>query len=181
AWWSEILSLLLSMGALVAIIITLVMFNGKEQPAWKYSINLNTLIAILSTFLRVCMLFGVEETISQAKWLWYRRPHSLRHIARFDEAARGPWASLLLLFKLRRLDSILLGCVIIILSVGIGPFTQQALKSIPCNLPLVQSNSSIQIAHVINNTHIRRLGPGDYELDSDTKAAIVAGLANPTG
>ena len=62
AWWSEILALLLGTGALVAIIITLVRFNGKEQPAWKYSVNLNTLIAILSTFLRVCLLFGIEES-----------------------------------------------------------------------------------------------------------------------
>lgn len=28
---------------------------------WKHSINLNMLIAILSTVLRVCVLYGVEE------------------------------------------------------------------------------------------------------------------------
>lgn len=61
AWWIEIISLLVGVGALVAIAVTLAEYNSKEQPAWKYSVNLNTLIAILSTLLRVCMLYGVEE------------------------------------------------------------------------------------------------------------------------
>jgi hypothetical protein len=65
AWWFEILSLLVAIGALVAIAVTLIRFNQKEQPAWKYRLNLNTLIAILSTLLRVCMLFGVEEGKTQ--------------------------------------------------------------------------------------------------------------------
>jgi uncharacterized membrane protein YgaE (UPF0421/DUF939 family) len=58
------LSLLAAIGALVAIVVTLVKFNRKEQPAWRYRVNLNTLIAILSAFLRVCMLFSVEEGIA---------------------------------------------------------------------------------------------------------------------
>lgn len=61
AFWFELLSLVIGICALIAITITLPKFNGKEQPAWKYSVNLNTLIAILSTLLRVCVLYGVEE------------------------------------------------------------------------------------------------------------------------
>ena len=60
-WWFEILSLSAGLGALIAIIVTLAAFDTIEQPTWKYRINLNTLVAILSTFLRVCMLVGVEE------------------------------------------------------------------------------------------------------------------------
>jgi hypothetical protein len=60
-WWFEVVSLLIGVGALGAIIIMLLKFDGKEQPAWKYSVNLNTLVSILSTLLRVCMLYGVEE------------------------------------------------------------------------------------------------------------------------
>jgi hypothetical protein len=61
AWWFETLSLLLATGALVAITVTLAKFNRQEQPSWKYRINLNTLVAILSTLLRVGMTVGVEE------------------------------------------------------------------------------------------------------------------------
>jgi hypothetical protein len=61
AWWQDILTLLIGASALAAIIGTLAWFSSKEQPTWKHSINLNTLIAILATVLRVCVLYGVEE------------------------------------------------------------------------------------------------------------------------
>ena len=65
AWWQEILTLLIGASALAAIIGTLGWFSSKEQPTWKHSINLNTLIAILATILRVCVLYGVEEGSSR--------------------------------------------------------------------------------------------------------------------
>lgn len=60
-WWLEIVSLSLAMAALVAIAVIMSEYHKKEQPAWKYTINLNTLIAILSALLRVCMVVVVEE------------------------------------------------------------------------------------------------------------------------
>jgi hypothetical protein len=60
-WWLEIVSLLLAMAALIAIAVTMSEYNKKEQPAWKYTVNLNTLIAILSTLLRACMVAVAEE------------------------------------------------------------------------------------------------------------------------
>jgi Protein of unknown function (DUF3176) len=39
----------------------LAMYNGQEQPAWKYSLNLSTLAAILSTLLRVAIVVIAEE------------------------------------------------------------------------------------------------------------------------
>lgn len=45
--------------------------------------------------------------LSQMKWLWFRRPHSLRHLEFFDAAARGPGGSLFLLFRLRRMSETL--------------------------------------------------------------------------
>jgi len=60
-WWFEIASLMIAIAALVAIVVTMAKFDKREQPAWKYAINLNTLIAILSTLLRACMVVAVEE------------------------------------------------------------------------------------------------------------------------
>lgn len=60
-WWTETTSLAIATAAFIAIMVTMVEYNGKEQPAWKYAINLNTLIAILSTLLRACMVFVTEE------------------------------------------------------------------------------------------------------------------------
>jgi hypothetical protein len=60
-WWVEITFLMVAIAALVAIVVTMAEHDRKEQPAWRYTINLNTLIAILSTLLRACMVFVVEE------------------------------------------------------------------------------------------------------------------------
>lgn len=62
------MTLLVGASALAAIIGTLAWFSSKEQPTWKHSINLNTLIAILSTILRVCLLYGVEEGIPRMSY-----------------------------------------------------------------------------------------------------------------
>ncbi|CAO2655539.1 Nn.00g043420.m01.CDS01 [Neocucurbitaria sp. VM-36] len=178
-WWFEIISLILAMAALIAIAVTMAEYHKKEQPAWKFSINLNTMIAILSALLRVCVVFVVEEVISQLKWMWFRRPQPLRHLAQFDDAARGSWGSLLLFFRIRRLDSALMGCIVIVLSFGIGPFTQQAVRSVSCDLPLETSEASIQIARWMSHHNTPRLGSAHWDLDLETKAAILDGLANP--
>lgn len=61
AWWREVVSLAIATAAFIAIIVTMVKYNKKEQPTWKHAINLNTLIAILSTLLRACMVLVIEE------------------------------------------------------------------------------------------------------------------------
>lgn len=72
-WWIELLSLVAAIAALTAIVATLAKYNKKEQPAWRFAINLNTLIAILSTILRACMAVVAEE----GKFLMSRCHHSL--------------------------------------------------------------------------------------------------------
>jgi hypothetical protein len=67
-WWFELASLTVAMAALVAIAITLAQYNKKEQPAWRYSLNLNTLIAILATLLRACMVVVAEEGEAYLAW-----------------------------------------------------------------------------------------------------------------
>lgn len=60
-WWVEVVSLTIAISALIAIMVALAEYNNKQQPAWKYAINLNTLIAILSTLMRACMVVVAEE------------------------------------------------------------------------------------------------------------------------
>lgn len=76
-------------------------------------------------------------------------------------------------------DSALLGCIIIVFSFGIGPFTQQAVKAVSCNLPLESSKASIAIARYIDDTDVDRFDSAHWDMDMDTKVAILDGLANP--
>jgi hypothetical protein len=75
----------------------------------------------------------------------------------------------------------IVGCLVIIFSVGIGPFTQQAVKSVPCNVALATRNSSVQVAQTNSYVIYPRIAAGMFDLELETKAAILQGLANPDG
>jgi hypothetical protein len=60
-WWLELASLAAAIVALIAIMVTMIKYDDQEQPTWKYSINLNTLIAVLATILRACTVVVAEE------------------------------------------------------------------------------------------------------------------------
>lgn len=80
-----------------------------------------------------------------------------------------------------RSDSVFVGCLVIIFSVGIGPFTQQAVKTVPCNVAFTATSSSIQVANTNLFVNYSRTKPGYYDLDLESKAAILQSLANPSG
>jgi hypothetical protein len=61
-WWIEVTSLIIAISALIAIVVTVAGYNNKQQPAWKYALNLNTLVAILSTLMRACIVAVAEES-----------------------------------------------------------------------------------------------------------------------
>jgi hypothetical protein len=60
-WSTEIALLVVSIAALIAIWLVLGQFSNRSFPAWKYNINLNTIIAILSTILRTSLLSVLES------------------------------------------------------------------------------------------------------------------------
>ncbi|KAE9968535.1 hypothetical protein BLS_005806 [Venturia inaequalis] len=186
AWWTEIVFLSAAMMAFFAISMTLYKSHGKEQAEIKYSISLNTLIAILSTLLRT--------VISQIKWMAYTQPQSMSNLARFDGASRGPWGSLLLLFNMNQISLAAIGCVVMIFSLAIGPFTQQAIKTTVCEKHMISADSSIPVARIVhdvppgvqnwtsssNASYIsqlpRQYGVPGTEIDFETKAAVLSGL-----
>lgn len=61
SWWLEGLAIVLSLLLLAAIVGLLYHFDGKEQPEWPYWINLNTVVATLSTILRAQLLLVAAE------------------------------------------------------------------------------------------------------------------------
>jgi hypothetical protein len=79
----------------------------------------------------------------------------------------------------RSRNAALLGCIVIVLSVGIGPFTQQAVKAVPCNRPLESAEASIRISRWIDIDNLARNYGPYWDMDMNTKIAILNGLANP--
>lgn len=66
-WIWEILSIFVAVGLIVAIAALLATHDGKPTPDWGERINLNALLAILSTILRALLVVIVSQIISQRK------------------------------------------------------------------------------------------------------------------
>jgi len=76
----------------------------------------------------------------------------------------------------------------VLCSLAIGPFTQQAIKNVSCEKPVLagsletsHATARIPIARMVLSTSATRYGAGLWSIDSDVKGAIVSGLADPSG
>jgi hypothetical protein len=99
-WGWELLAWVTALISLVAIFGILVAFDHKPLPQWPHSITLNTIIAIFSQISATALSIPLSECISQLKWLWFtRRNRPLYDFDTFDKASRGPWSSLVLIWK----------------------------------------------------------------------------------
>lgn len=100
-WKYELLSMVVSVGALLAIVAVLFAFDGKPMSRWKAIAQPNTVVSALSTLAKSSMLMAVGQALGQLKWQHFEgRPHRLIDFEIFDSASRGPWGALELLYYL---------------------------------------------------------------------------------
>ncbi|KAF4616234.1 hypothetical protein G7Y89_g15173 [Cudoniella acicularis] len=112
---------LLSMGALV---VTLMVYQNKAPPQWRWGLTLNSLLSILSQVVALSITAILASALSQQKWLWFRNStRSLKDFGRFDDASKGPWGSLVLLCSKSRL--LAFGAVAMFFVQAFQPFIQQ--------------------------------------------------------
>ncbi|CAG9984151.1 unnamed protein product [Clonostachys byssicola] len=134
-WMVEVAMLFVAAGLLVAICIILDRQNDNEVTTLKGTgITLNTLIAILATMFRAILAFIAFELIAQFKWGWIsNRFRPMRELQLFDDASRGVYGSLCLLPRVALHQPIATGAIMVAaLSLGIGPFMQQAIQPYQC-------------------------------------------------
>ncbi|KAK4465422.1 hypothetical protein QBC42DRAFT_313760 [Cladorrhinum samala] len=184
-WIWEIVSIAVTLGLMGAILGLLIQYNGKYVRDWKPSMNLSTLVALLSTILRASMAVVVAEILSQIKWSWFiERTRPLNHLQDFDSASRGYFGSMrlvvLLLFRGLTVPGILalMAALILIVSFAVGPFMQQAIRQDFCPLIRQDVNSSIPVTHYVLGEYFR-INAGSWEASVDMKGTMLAGLTNP--
>jgi hypothetical protein len=100
----EILSLSAAAVSLIGLVILLKTYENKASPEWllgSWGITLNILVSIVSVIFRSTLLIPVANGISQFAWIWYTQPRSLQDLSYYHSASRGPFGSMILLFKLR--------------------------------------------------------------------------------
>ena len=91
---------------MVILFVVLRVYDGRHEPrfgsTFGAALTLNTIVAIISASAKAALLFPVAECISQYKWFWFeRRSRGLSDISTFDDASRGIWGGLVLLWKTR--------------------------------------------------------------------------------
>ncbi|GKT41455.1 uncharacterized protein ColSpa_01636 [Colletotrichum spaethianum] len=109
-------------------------FDNKVVPQLKGDIDFDVIIVAMFTCVRVAMSGIVESSISQAAWIWVsearqRRTNDMRarleDFKIYDEASRGLWGSLCLLWRLRGKHLACIGALIVVLTHGLEASSQQ--------------------------------------------------------
>jgi hypothetical protein len=107
-WWLfEILAAIVSIAAMGSLLGLLSSYNNTVVQHMSYGITLNGLVAVLSTISRTSLMIPVASCLSQGKWLYFSQKKEtltgrrLKDLETFDNASRGSWGSLELLWALK--------------------------------------------------------------------------------
>ncbi|KAM7223340.1 Protein of unknown function (DUF3176) domain containing protein [Rhypophila decipiens] len=178
-WAPELMAVVFAILVLLAIVILLAVRKDREQPAWPSLLNINTLLSILTTLFKTALLFPVVEGIGELKWIRFSIPHPVRDIDRWDAATRSPWGSFKLIIKHPRNLLTSLGAGVIILSIAVDPFAQQALEFYSCQRP-AEGAPAATIARTNNYTHFNiGLALGSPVTEKPMTVALYKGLLDP--
>ncbi|KAI0505195.1 hypothetical protein F5B22DRAFT_651933 [Xylaria bambusicola] len=127
-WKWEIMGMALSFSSFAASITLLAVYHGRRVDSWNAPFTLNTFISILAQTARTSLAFGVGSCLGQAKWnVFSTRSGNLALFEAFDEASKGPWGSLSLLYRLRSWSLVIVGASVITSLLGYEPFIQASI------------------------------------------------------
>lgn len=165
---------------MVSIFVILIHFDGRRVPDWPYTINLSTLVSLMATLFRAALLAVVSEIISQMKWSWFQSRHRLIDMERFDQASRGVLGVLKFFGTVPKTTIGTSAAGVVLVSLAISPFSQQAIKSVICQEPNPSASASIPASNIASGG-IFRYGAHLYRLEPNVQAAFINGLMNPLG
>ena len=156
-WIFEALSVLFSIACLAGMIVLLVTIDKQPYEQWRIvnvQLTPNTLLSILVTLAKMSLLVAVTEALGQLKWTYFQqRAHRVLDLEIFDEATRGPWGALRLLWRVRvRALVASVGAIIVILSLASDPFTQQILTYRSRTAPSLNETAYIGAATVFGRS-----------------------------
>jgi len=147
-WWREVVAMLISIAALVAICGILVSYQNQPLSAWRFQYLPNSIVSQLMTISRSALMFSTASTISQALWNHVRQePRALIQVQSFDDASRGPFgAALMLAYATRYCFPGILGSFITVATLLMESFTQQVLQY-PLRSDPAGTNSTFPVTH----------------------------------
>jgi len=127
-WWGELVSLSLSVLFALTIVHMLRTIDNKPLSSWKY-MEPNSLAAVFSTLLKILLLYPVTEGLGQLKWVHFEKPRRLNLIQALDDASRGPWGAVTLLWKAKGTALLAsFGALVTIAILAFDPSTQRSIR-----------------------------------------------------
>ncbi|KAF6825718.1 hypothetical protein CMUS01_09721 [Colletotrichum musicola] len=127
-WALELASLVLSLLFFAIIVVVLHRFNGRDLPTWPLKITLNSFLSLFTTLTKAAMLVPVCAAISHLQWVWFRGSgKSLYDFYLIDQASRGAWGSVVLLWRFRLQHLVACGAFLVAISALTSPMTQLAI------------------------------------------------------
>jgi hypothetical protein len=168
-WWWEIGGLSVSIICCSLLILFLARIDQMSVELWSLWIQPNTAIAILATFTKASLLVPVASCISQLKWWLFRKEQRpLGHLDLMDDASRGPWGAITLLFKLPRSSiTISLLALITIINLGVEPSAQQVLETSIRHSKLTNASAEVGIATAYESKGLRPPGMSTQLAEAD--------------
>lgn len=83
--------------------------------------------------------------MSQQKWIWFAQEESLFDLHLFEQASQGLWSAVLLVVRFSHISSMgVVGVLVVVLAVAIGPFAQRIIRYDTCFLPSTAKNATAQ-------------------------------------
>lgn len=186
-WVWEAIAVLVAAVLLTAQFILLRVFDGRHSLEWAAPIGLNTLVAILSTVARIYLASAASNIVAQMQWSLLQRKASvpLHDLEVLNQASRGAWASVKLLISpttmTPRQPNLLVALIVILVSIAMGPFAQQAVRTRECQVwdkSQVARIPNIQTLGNIAQKSEKRVT--DPSLDVKIKAGLITSLMDTT-
>ncbi|TPX12036.1 uncharacterized protein E0L32_007339 [Thyridium curvatum] len=173
-WMPEILSLLLGVASMIIIVVVLYRTDGQHPPEWPLGITLNTFVAFFTSLAKVAFMLPIVEGLGQLKWMWFAttRTKPLIDFQLFDEASRGGYGSLKLLFRCKGV----LACLAAIITLSgflTSTITQQAIL-----YPVNESESTNGTASVARATTFSLYDGNELQIPSHITAREKLSIVN---
>lgn len=180
-WWLELLCCVLFVGSLAAVVITIYPYEGRPLPQWPYRLTINSLISVYIVILKAAMLLVAAEGLSQLKWTWFGQHHPLTDLLSFDNASRGPWGSLTLIWRLRGRQFVSrCGAFITVAALIIDPFAQQVISTYDCMLVDKSGRATLPCTNNFSERG-KHIGAAIGTVSLEMQRSINAGIFNPGG
>jgi hypothetical protein len=156
-WLWEIAAAIFSIACTAAVVVVLSVMDQKSLSSWTSTrlISPNALVSIFVILGKFSLIVPVASSISQLKWIHFKKPNRLHDLETFDQASRG--RAIGFLWKIGfKAPLAAWGSLIYIISLGIDPFSQEAL-SYPSRQVLVndsRASAAVSQVYVTNNNVI---------------------------